>query len=126
MAYSTALESLVLPQITLSAMSTAKGAVNTTLSMADASFVNGIFADQAGTTASGGMPAFTSAVSGKQIAFVMPGTTLGIFPVGLIITGSWAVAFMAVVGYGTVGRMRFREQYRRRVRREVARSVKTI
>lgn len=94
--------------------------------MGEASFVNGVFADRPAPTASAGTPAFTSAVMGNKIKFVMPGTTLGIFPVGLIITGSWAVAFVAVVGYGTVGRLRFREQYRRRIKRELARSVKTM
>jgi len=94
--------------------------------MGEASFVNGVFADQPASTASSGTPAFTSAVIDHKIKFVMPGTTLGIFPVGLVITGSWAVAFVAVVGYGTVGRLRFREQYRRRIKREMARAVKTI
>lgn len=94
--------------------------------MGEASFVTGVFADQPVSTASSGTPAFTSAVIDHKIKFVMPGTTLGIFPVGLVITGSWAVAFVAVVGYGTVGRLRFREQYRRRIKREMARAIKMI
>lgn len=123
---STALKSLVLPQITLSAVNADKRPVNTTINMGEASFVNGVYADQAATTLSSGTPEFTSAVIGNKIQFVMPGTTLGIFPVGLVITGSWAVAFVAVMGYGTVGRLRFREQYRRRIKREMARAGKTF
>ena len=44
--------------------------------------------------------------------FVLPGTHLGIFPIGLIITGGWTALRIATLGVGTVGRMKFRDQYR--------------
>lgn len=117
---------MVVPQLILGAISDAGEQVSAIVSMTEATFVNGVFAPQTVTPSAPGTPAFTSAVAGKVIHFVMPGTTLAIFPVGLVITGSWAAVFVAVVGYGTVGRLRFREQYRRRIRREMARGVKTL
>ena len=48
---------------------------------------------------------------------MLPGTRLGVFPVGLVVVGGWTVLFLAVVGWGTVGRVAVRGQYRRRVRR---------
>lgn len=67
-----------------------------------------------------------AAAAATATPFVMPGTRLGGFPVGLAVTGAWTVALVAVVGFGTVGRVRFREQYRRRVRRGNMGVVKTI
>lgn len=55
-------------------------------------------------------------------AFVLPGTTLGIFPTGLIITSAWAGVFLGAVGYGTIIRMKFRDHYRRRLRMAEARA----
>ena len=58
--------------------------------------------------------------------FVLPGKTLGIFPVGFVITGVWALLFVATVGAGTVDRVRFREAYRRRVKREATVGLRMI
>lgn len=54
-------------------------------------------------------------------AFVMPGKTLAVFPLGLILTCIWAGIFLVVVGWGTVSRWRFRGHYRRRRAMEAAR-----
>lgn len=51
----------------------------------------------------------------NQIAFVLPGVQFMIFPIGMVITGIWLIAGVAVVGYGTVERMNYRRQFRRRV-----------
>lgn len=56
-------------------------------------------------------------VSAADAACVVPGTRIRIFPVGAVITGVWAAALVGVVGWGTVGRMGFRESYRRRLAR---------
>ncbi len=119
---------MFLPQIRLSAMTAATGPVNTTISTDEATFVNGIFAAGIATLSTPGAPEVISPINSNGLKFAMPGTTLGIFPIGFIITGSWAVAFVGVVGYGTVGRLRFRDQYRRRIKRELVRAgaVKTI
>jgi hypothetical protein len=51
----------------------------------------------------------------KASVFVLPGTTFGIFPIGFLVTGSWAVLFVLTFGLGTVGRMRYRSLYRSRL-----------
>ncbi len=58
--------------------------------------------------------------------FVMPGRTLSIFPVGLIITSVWTVMFLVTVSVGTVDRVRFREAYRRRMKRELGQATRRI
>lgn len=45
--------------------------------------------------------------------FRLPGTRILIFPIGAIITGVWTLLFVGVVSWGTLGRVQFREQYRR-------------
>jgi len=62
----------------------------------------------------------------KDTSVELPGVELGIFPLGLIITGVWAAVFVGTVGYGTIGRVQYREQYRRRIDREVAAAIRTI
>jgi len=51
-------------------------------------------------------------VAAARVPFVLPGTTLGMFPVGLIVTSAWLVVFIGVVGYGTWGRQQYRKQWR--------------
>ena len=62
--------------------------------------------------------AAASAAANFVPPFVLPGTTISpqIFPVGMILTGVWMVAFIAVVGAGTLGRLQFRHAYRRKAR----------
>ncbi|KAI9715565.1 MAG: hypothetical protein M1812_005869 [Candelaria pacifica] len=110
-------QQLLMPIITLSAVSSTNSPINTTLSSKDASFVNGVFAN-------GKSSSILATVS--TTPFVLPGTTLGIYPTGLIVTGSWAAIFVSVVGWGTVGRYQFREHYRRRMKRGEAIALRTI
>jgi hypothetical protein len=113
----TALSSILTPQIVLSAASPKNGAVlNATIDHDTISYVAGKFAGQANTNTTVNA-ARASAIAAAATAFVLPGVTLGIFPIGLIITGSWTVLFVGVVGWGTVGRIRFRGHYRRRLAR---------
>jgi len=112
------LQPLLIPNIELTARSPSSGQdLTTTLASQEASFVNGIFAQTANSAA----PAEQSAPP-----FVLPGTTLAFFPIGLLITGIWLIGFAATVGLGTYGRIQFREQYRRRMKNEAARNVRTI
>ena len=60
-------------------------------------------------------PASAQAAVAKASVFVLPGTTFGIFPIGFIVTASWAVLFILTFGLGTVGRMRYRSLYRSRL-----------
>jgi hypothetical protein len=92
--------------------------VNTTLSSQEAKFVSGVFSTQVVPTKSQVAPPIQTLVRTDGSTFVIPGLNILIFPIGGVITGTWAVLFIGVVGWGTVGRMQFRDQYRRRVGRE--------
>lgn len=115
---------LLTPQIAISGKAENGSAVTTQLSTDSSSFLSGLFSDQ--TIANSTAAAAASADSAANGAFVLPGTKMGIFPVGLIITGVWTLLFVAVVGLGTVGRINFRDQYRRRIKAQQARQFRTI
>lgn len=68
--------------------------------------------------------ALLPAVVAKATPFVLPGTTLGIFPLGLIITCIWTGLFVFAVGYGTIERVQFRNHFRRRLQLAAAQSGK--
>ncbi|KAL1607986.1 hypothetical protein SLS60_002925 [Paraconiothyrium brasiliense] len=124
------LQPLLIPQIELSAKNPTSGQdVKATLSSTEASFVNGVFAKQSTSTPTDAA-ALASASAAVQSAapFVVPGQTLDprVTKAGLIVTLVWTVGFIGVVGLGTYGRIQFREQYRRRVKNEVARNMRTI
>ena len=124
-ACSTFQQALLTPNITLAGRIANGSTLQTQLSSKDASFVSGLFQGSmtGNTTAAAQAAAISAAANAK---FVLPGTHLGIFPIGLIITSAWAGIFLSVVAYGTIGRIQFRESYRRRIRRGVAGSTRTI
>lgn len=124
-----ALQPILIPQIDLAARNPITGQdVETTLSSGDASFVNGVFsrAAEGPTNADPNAAASASAIAQDAAPFVVPGMYLAFFPIGLVITSVWAFFFFLAVGLGTYGRIQFRDQYRRRVRMEMARGVRTI
>lgn len=129
------MQSRLRPNIGLSAKSPQTGQKLTTLlSSPDANFVNGVFAgtqtEKIAAAANSPLVATTTvapaAILVNPKTFTVPGVTLGIFPTGLIITSIWAGFFILAVGLGTLGRIQFREQYRRRSGRANAANVRTI
>jgi hypothetical protein len=113
--HSATLEKLLIPTVTLTGMETNGQTVNTSLSSSEATFVNGVFAKAATTTTASAVSSpIQTLVVASNAPFVVPGLKILIFPIGGIITGVWAVLFMAAVGYGTIGRIQFRDSYRRR------------
>ncbi|KAL6704909.1 hypothetical protein ACN47E_007454 [Coniothyrium glycines] len=123
------LQPLLIPQIDLAARNPVSNQdVTTTLSSQEASFVNGVFAKAASGPSNADPQAAASATAAVQSAapFIIPGTKLAFFPVGLLVTSIWALFFFLAVGFGTYGRIQYRDQYRRRVRAETARNVRTI
>ena len=89
--------------------------------------MNGIFAKQAATTTDPAAAAASASQAVKAATpFQLPGTNLAFFPVGLVVTMVWTGSFILAVGLGTIGRIQFREQYRRRVKREMANGMRTI
>jgi hypothetical protein len=113
--------------IKLSAKNPSGEEESATLSSQEASFVNGVFAKQKDASQISQAQAEASASAAASPPFVIPGTGIGeVGPVGVIVTGVWMVLFAGVVGMGTFGRMQFRDQYRRRMKNEAARGVRTI
>jgi hypothetical protein len=113
----TSFEAILAPQIILSSIEPKNGAlVNATINSDTVSYVAGKFAGVPSTNSTANM-AVASAIVKAATAFVLPGTTLGIFPIGLIVTSCWTVLFIGVVGWGTWGRVQFRGHYRRRLAR---------
>lgn len=122
------MEDLLVPTVELSARSPLDNKpLSTTISANRASFLNGVFSQRSSNTTSASdasISNFANAVSfsipGYRLPpLEVPGITIPlslIFPTGMIITLAWTVLFAGVVGWGTVGRIRFRDQYRRRVK----------
>jgi len=122
-----ALQPLLTPQIDLFTLLSSGADITTTVSSQNASFVNGVFANEGTATTKDPKAAASATVLAAQATpFVLPGTNLAFFPVGLVITCVWTAGLFLAVGAGTVGRMQYREQYRRRVKRGVAAGVRTI
>jgi hypothetical protein len=100
--FSAAYQQVLTPAVSLSAKSTNGTAVSQVLDSTQAQYLTGALT--------------TKAVAGNTIpstVFVVPGTKLLIFPVGFIITSVWAVIGIAAVMYGTLGRLSFRDQFRK-------------
>lgn len=130
MIFSSAMQPLLIPQISIEATNPAGMTVNTSLSSTQASFVAGVFAKAAVVTTDPksilGMPAEELAAmqAGSPTPYVVPGLSLGVEPLGLVVTCVWTILFSAAVGAGTVGRIRFRDQYRRQIREQKSESVR--
>lgn len=92
--------------------------VNTTLASDEATFVTGVFAAQVTPTKSQVVAPIQTLVVASDKPFVLPGVNILIFPIGGIITGTWAILFISTIAYGTFGRMQFREQFRSRKARQ--------
>lgn len=109
-----ALEKLITPTVTLTGTNPNGLTVNTTLASGEATFVSGVFAKTATVTKTSVQSPIQTLVVAANAPFVVPGLNILIFPIGGIITGIWAVLLISTIGYGTFGRMQFRESFRRR------------
>lgn len=124
------MRSSLTPTISLSGTTKDGTVLRAEISPQDASFLNGAFADNqtqdspssANRVGGGGGGGSSSSPPAQSSAgtteFLIPGRTLGIFPVGFVITMIWTFFFVLVIGLGTFDRIRFREAYRRRLERE--------
>ncbi|KAI1851608.1 hypothetical protein JX266_003070 [Neoarthrinium moseri] len=112
------LEALVMPTVTLKGVNTGGNTVATNVSSNEAAFVNGVFSKE--TIMSDlalAQLAVNEVVAGLKngtVAFILPGVNILIFPVGLVVTGFWTIAGLAVYGFGTFQRISYRESYRQR------------
>jgi hypothetical protein len=130
---STTFQPLLIPQIAISAISQQTNQlVNTSLSSTESSFVAGVFSRAAGnitdpkTLLGNPQEQLAAAAAGLPTPFVVPGLALGVFPTGLIVTGTWMFLFVTAVGLGTLGRIQFRDQYRRALRAQKEESQRRI
>ncbi|KAH8585552.1 hypothetical protein B0O99DRAFT_530541 [Bisporella sp. PMI_857] len=120
------LEKLLAPTVTLTGLSAAGLQVNATLDSTEASFVSGVFAKEATVAKTVVEPPMQTLVVADNAPFVVPGMNILIFPIGGVITGIWTILLCGTIGYGTFGRMQFREQYRRRNARATKGGMVTI
>lgn len=113
------IQALLVPEIELSATNHATNKqVQIALSAEGASFLKGVFSKSGTSTFTPDSVSSATAAANSAVPFVMPGMRIQIVPVGLGVTTVWVGLFVGIVGLGTVRRIQFRNQYRRRVRRE--------
>ncbi|KAL9129428.1 MAG: hypothetical protein Q9217_002102 [Psora testacea] len=103
------------PKIAFSATMQDGSPIMTNLSLQDASFVNGLYTDQAQTR--NASTARTSDVSLDTATFNSSAQRLAVFPVGLVVGSVWASLLMMTTGYGIMVRTRARNTYRRESKR---------
>ncbi|KAK5996846.1 hypothetical protein PT974_02191 [Cladobotryum mycophilum] len=113
------LEILIMPILTLTARTPSGGEVSTNVSLNEASFLLGAFSKDIilsdWAAAQLAVDDQLAALHNGTISFIMPGTQIMIFPVGLIITTIWLALGVAAFGYGTYERIQYRDLHRRAV-----------
>ncbi|TQS34250.1 hypothetical protein Golomagni_05374 [Golovinomyces magnicellulatus] len=119
-------QKVLTPEVTLSAIDSTGANVKTSLSSDELTFVNGVFAKKLTNTVPLLAPPIQTLVVAPDAPFVVPGLNILIFPIGLIITGIWTILLVATIGYGTYGRIQWREQYREIKLKEFRGSMSTI
>jgi len=111
-------EALVMPILTLTAINSTGGQVSTNVSSNEAVFVTGVFSREVVMSdfamANAAVEQTLAQLRSKQVAFILPGVRLMIYPIGLIITSVWLVLGVAAYGIGTYDRIRYAESYKRR------------
>jgi hypothetical protein len=107
-----------MPVVSLNGVNSAGTTVSTNVSSNEAAFVNGVFSQEViMSDLALAQLAVNDVVAGLKngtVAFILPGTNILIFPVGLVVTGLWAVVGISIYAFGTFQRVSYRESYRRR------------
>ncbi|RFU74336.1 hypothetical protein TARUN_7963 [Trichoderma arundinaceum] len=116
------LEALVMPTLTLSAVTPSGAQISSNVSLNEASFLVGVFSKDIILS---DFAAAQLAVAQQQadlkngtVAFVLPGVNLMIFPIGLVITSVWLFIGLLAYGYGTYQRIQYVTAYKRRARHQ--------
>lgn len=97
------------PKISVKATSPTGARVNTTIEMTHSQYINGIFANVAA------LPVVETNATAVAAPFKLPGTRIEIVPVGLYFFSAYMIVFCTILGWGTMERAKFRDQYRKRV-----------
>lgn len=117
--------SLMLPDVKLNAANPSQTPITANVTAGDGAwFVAGEFTGEFEDTLVS--PTIATAAIAAAAPFVLPGTTLGIFPTGLIVTCAWTLLFFLAYGFGTLGRIRYRDAYRKRKAAQAGRTGKRI
>ncbi|EXJ90682.1 hypothetical protein A1O1_03786 [Capronia coronata CBS 617.96] len=121
----TQLMSLMLPDVKLNAVNATQAPITANVTAADGAwFVVGQFTGE--FKAAQVSPTIATAAIAAAAPFVLPGVTLGIFPTGLIVTCAWTLLFFLAYGFGTLGRIKYRDAYRKRKAAQAGRTGKRI
>lgn len=112
------IEMLIIPTLTLSAVNTTGQTVRTNVSSNEAAFLTGVFSKEVVLSdfalAQQAVNNMTQRLANREVAFVLPGVQILIFPVGLIIASVWLLVGLAFYGFGTYERIGYAESFRRR------------
>ncbi|KIX04093.1 uncharacterized protein Z518_07646 [Rhinocladiella mackenziei CBS 650.93] len=121
----TQIMSLMLPDVKLNAVDDSQEPITANITAADGAwFVVGEFQGEFKDTLVTSTAA--AAAISAAVPFVLPGTSLGIFPTGLIVTCAWTLLFFLAYGLGTLGRIKYRDAYRKRKAAQAGRTGKRI
>ncbi|ROT41978.1 hypothetical protein SODALDRAFT_318758 [Sodiomyces alkalinus F11] len=112
------IEALVMPILTLSATNPDGVTLTTNVSSNEAAFLTGVFSDEENlsdfTRADRAVANITRALENAEVAFVLPGVQILIFPIGLVIIAVWTLIGVAAYGFGTYERVQYAESFKRR------------
>ncbi|KYK61818.1 hypothetical protein DCS_02962 [Drechmeria coniospora] len=124
-----AFEAVVMPTFTLSATTRSGGDISTNVSLNEAAFLTGVFANQVimsdVSAAQAAVDAKLAGLRNGTVAFVLPGVQLMVFPIGLIITSVWLLLGLVAFTIGTFERIVYADMYKRRLQ-SVAPKGRTI
>ncbi|CEI62875.1 hypothetical protein FVEN_g554 [Fusarium venenatum] len=112
------LESHLMPILTLTARNSSGAMIRTNVSVNEAAFLTGVFSQDVVlgdfAMAQAAVDEQIAALNNGTVAFILPGVELMVFPIGLIITSIWLLAFVIAVGFGTYERYNYALMYQRR------------
>jgi len=107
-----------MPVLTLTGKNATGAVISTNVSSNEAAFVTGVFSNQIVMSdfavAQAAVYLVTEQLNNGTVAFILPGVNILIFPVGLVVTGTWMVLFCLAYGYGTFNRIQYAESFKRR------------
>jgi len=110
-----------MPTVTLSAVNAAGNVVSTNVTANEAAFMVGVFAKATVISSTGAAQlAVNDQIAGLHngtVAFVVPGYSFMLFPVGLVICSTWLLVGLIAYGMGTYARIQYAEAYKRAARR---------
>jgi hypothetical protein len=100
-----ALKPMLIPTMQLLATTTTGSQISLAINASDAQFVTGVFSNITDNEVQ----------AAAKAPFKLPGTKILITPIGLYLFSAYMALALAIFGYGTIERARYRDQYRKRL-----------